>query len=77
MRDTKRMLSASFGLGLVSLTALGFSVLALIDIFQGGEDLTLELWIVRVGLLVILSFHVLALVVLARMIRPRLDARGE
>jgi len=48
-------------LGLLSLAALVLANLALIDIYHGEADQTLEWNIVRMAFLVILVFHAVAL----------------
>jgi len=47
--------------GSLSLACLGLANLALLDIYHGGADTTLEWNVVRMAFLVILVFHAIAL----------------
>ena len=51
----------SLWLGSLSLAALVLANLALIDIYHGEPDVTLEWNVVRIAFLVILAFHGFAL----------------
>jgi hypothetical protein len=50
-------------LGVVSAVAVLLANLALLDIYHGESDLTLEWNVLRLAFIVIAAFHVLALVV--------------
>jgi hypothetical protein len=51
----------TFGLGVLSVLAVILANLALIDIYHGEPDVTLEWNAVRVSFLIILVFHAFAL----------------
>ena len=53
--------SVSLWLGVLSLAAVVLANLALIDIYHGEPDVTLEWNIVRTAFMVILPFHAVAL----------------
>lgn len=56
----------SFVLGLLSCLAIIAAHLALTDIYRGEADVTLEWNVVRISFLIIVAFHVSALVVITR-----------
>ena len=59
----------SFRLGILSLFAVGLSHLALIDIWHGEQDLTLEWRALQIAFGAIIVFQVSALATLRRMLR--------
>ena len=66
MRPLRRAVGLSLLLGAFSVVAVVLSYLALLDIWQGLEDLALEWSVVRAALLVIVLFQISALVNLGR-----------
>jgi hypothetical protein len=52
----------SLWLGLVSVLAILTALLALTDIYHGETDVSLEWNVVRVSFLIIMAFHVFALI---------------
>jgi uncharacterized membrane protein len=66
MRPLRRAVGLSLLLGAFSVVAVVLSYLALLDIWQGLEDLALEWSVVRAALLVIVLFQISALVTLGR-----------
>ena len=59
----------SFRLGILSLFAVALSHLALIDIWHGEQDLTLEWRALQVAFAAIIVFQVSALATLRRVLR--------
>ncbi len=59
----------ALGLGWLSTIAILAASLALQDIYHGEADLTLEWTVLRISFLVIVAFHVVALIALRKTIR--------
>jgi hypothetical protein len=56
----------AFVLGLLSCLAIIAANLALTDIYHGEADVTLEWNVVRLAFLIIVAFHISALIVITR-----------
>jgi hypothetical protein len=75
MKGLKRVAWVTLGFAVASLLAMIMSHLALTDIFHGEGDLSLEWKTLQFGFLVILGFHLSALVTVAKLLR--LDREPE
>jgi len=75
MKDLNRLIRMSIGLGLLSLAALGVSVLALTDIAHGESDLSLEWRFLNVAGVVILMYVALGVVTLLRVLKADTAAK--
>ena len=64
-------------MGLLSIVAIIAAGMALQDIDHGEPDLTLEWRVLRVSFLVIVAFHVLALIELWKNTRQQPERRAE
>ena len=71
----QRIAVIAVALGTLSVLAILASYLALTDIWHGEADLRLEWRVLRIGLAVIVAFHVAALLALVRVLR--LARQGE
>jgi len=60
---------ATMALGFVSLAGLGLSHLALVDIYHGEPDLSVEWTVLRLSALVFLIFIALSLFTLGRVLQ--------
>ena len=69
MKNLETQIKATMTLGALSLVAGRFTHLALMDIYHGETDVTLEWNIVRVSALVLLAFIGMTLVTLGRALR--------
>jgi hypothetical protein len=65
----KTATQVSFGLGLLSLLAVVVGHLALTDIYHGETDTSQEWRFLQVSAVIILAFHISALVTLWRLLR--------
>jgi hypothetical protein len=69
MKGLKRVAWVSLGFAVISLLAMIASHLALTDISRGEGDLSGEWRTLQIGFLIILAFHVSAVVTLAKLLR--------
>lgn len=69
MKGLRRLAWVTLGFAVLSLGAIAASHLALTDIGHGEDDLKMEWLVLRISFLVMVGFHVTALIMLARVLR--------
>ncbi len=64
VKGLRGQIRATMALGIASLVGLGLTHLALVDIYHGEPDLSMEWTVLRLSALVFLAFIVLGLITL-------------